>query len=182
VSLVLPHIPGKQGLFDADTFCRYSVEDDCRRRPPVPLSQRKNQIFILMKQLTYANDARFAWNRSYFPLASSELGMSFTGAWLVDEHWGWNPEEMGPLADIEDRERGVVNLISGAGAGANRTALLSPQMWAEEVGMSKAMLGVGNPWWSPSPYHALCAGVPFINPVRTAYFSVLFAAETLMNT
>ncbi|TEB28048.1 hypothetical protein FA13DRAFT_1633750 [Coprinellus micaceus] len=155
----------EQGNRSVIQYIGYSVEDDCRRIPPIPLSQRKDQIFILMKQLTYANDARFAWNRSYFPLASSELGVSFTGAWLVDEHWGWNPEEMGPLADIEDRERGVVNLINGAGAGANRTALLSPQRWAEEVGMSKAMLGVGNPWWSPSPYHALCAGVPFINPI-----------------
>ena len=124
---------------------------------------------MLMKQLTYVYDNRFAWNRSYFALAASDVGMPFVGAWLVDQEYQWRPDEMGTMDDIEDRDKGVINLISGAGADANHTARFGPQRWAEEVGMSKAMVGMGNPWWSPSPYHALCSGVPFINPVRTSF-------------
>jgi hypothetical protein len=45
---------------------------------------------------------------------------------------------------------------------------LTPEKFAAEVKESKALLGIGSPGWSPSPYHALCQGVPFINPVSRA--------------
>lgn len=119
-----------------------------------------------MKQLTYVHDHRFAWNKSYFSLASSELALPIVGAWLVDQLYQWKPEEQGEMQDIEDPKKGVINLLSGVGADRERKARFGPQRWLEEVGTSKVLVGVGNPWWSPSPYHALCAGVPFINPVR----------------
>ncbi|WVQ82380.1 hypothetical protein IAT38_004508 [Cryptococcus sp. DSM 104549] len=37
--------------------------------------------------------------------------------------------------------------------------------WYQTVASSKFMLGLGRPWLSPSPYDALCFGVPFINPI-----------------
>ena len=53
-----------------------------------------------------------------------------------------------------DREHGVVNF-----------GKMGPAEFVDAVRRSKVMVGVGNPWWSPSPYHALCQGVPFVNPV-----------------
>jgi hypothetical protein len=117
---------------------------------------------MLMKQLSYVYQEKFAWNRTWFQLVSSELKTTFVGAWLIDQHYQWNPEVDGVMKDIHDPGNGVVNLRENS----SEPGLFGPERWLEEVRMSKVMLGVGNPWWSPSPYHALCAGVPFINPVR----------------
>jgi hypothetical protein len=46
---------------------------------------------------------------------------------------------------------------------------LTSEEFDEEVGKSKAMLGVGFPLLSPSPWRALARGVPFINPVSCVY-------------
>jgi len=60
------------------------------------------------------------------------------------------------MADIEDQEHGVVNLRR-----LNQTEFM------RELSDSKVLIGVGNPWWSSSPY-ALCQGVPFLNPVSVS--------------
>ncbi|WWD16534.1 hypothetical protein CI109_100961 [Kwoniella shandongensis] len=39
------------------------------------------------------------------------------------------------------------------------------QDWYQIVAGSKFLLGIGKPYLSPSPYDALCFGVPFINPI-----------------
>ena len=60
------------------------------------------------------------------------------------------------MTDIEDKSKGVVNLLKQG---------FGPDDFMMEVAKSKVMLGIGSPRWSPSPYYALCLGVPFINPV-----------------
>lgn len=110
---------------------------------------------MLMKQLTYVYDDNFAWNRSYFTLAANELGLDFVGGWQINQRYGgWNPDVRGPMVDIEDRQQRVINL-----------GQLNQTDFMQQVGLSKVMIGVGGPWWSPSPYNSLCQGVPFINPV-----------------
>ncbi|KAH9477853.1 hypothetical protein JR316_0010085 [Psilocybe cubensis] len=137
-------------------YIGYSIQDECRQTSPVPLSSRWNQAWLLMKQIKYVYDNRFAWDRSFFSRASHELNIKLVGAWSLDQHYGaWDPEKDGEMKDIEDRDRGVYNL----GENLNATSFM------HQVGMSKVMIGVGNPYWSPSPYNALCQGVPFINPI-----------------
>ncbi|KIO19857.1 hypothetical protein M407DRAFT_143379 [Tulasnella calospora MUT 4182] len=34
------------------------------------------------------------------------------------------------------------------------------------IANSRVMIGLGNPFLSPTPYEALCLGIPFINPFR----------------
>ncbi|KAF8966123.1 hypothetical protein BDZ97DRAFT_1917812 [Flammula alnicola] len=136
-------------------YIGYSIEEDCQKIPPVRLADRSRQIWMLMKQLTYVYNDNFAWNRSYFALASEELGMNFVGGWQVDQHYGgWNPDLKGLMTDIEDRDHGVINF-----------GRLDQTEFTRQVRMSRVMIGVGSPWWSPSPYNALCQGVPFINPI-----------------
>lgn len=72
----------------------------------------------------------------------------------MDQHYGWDPDTKGTMDDIEDRQRGIVNL-----------GQLGQQDFVRELGQSKILIGMGDPWWSPSPYNALCQGVPFLNPV-----------------
>ncbi|KAF9530041.1 hypothetical protein CPB83DRAFT_905608 [Crepidotus variabilis] len=159
-------------------YIGFSMEDECLQRPAKPLAERSHRIWVLMKQLTYVYDGRFAWNRSFFSTASSTdpsspiHGVPFTGAWIVDQHYQWKPELQGIMEDIEDREHGVVNLLSRNDAlaqnkqdGEGKKGRMGPDEWEREVGNSKVMIGVGNPWMSPSPYHALCLGVPFLNPI-----------------
>ncbi|KAF4616490.1 hypothetical protein D9613_008645 [Agrocybe pediades] len=136
-------------------YIGYSIEEECRKVPTIRLAQRADQVWMLMKQLTYVYNEQFAWNRSYFALASKELGMNFVGGWQIDQHYGgWDPDVKGIMVDFEDREHGVINL-----------GRLGPAEFTKQVGMSKVMIGVGSPWWSPSPYNALCQGVPFVNPI-----------------
>lgn len=154
-------IPYTYAVAQSPFSLRFSIENDCTAMPPIPLSERPNRVWLLMKELTYAYDFKFAWDRTYFARASSELGMDFVGAWNVDQHFQWKPEKQGLMKDIEDRKHGVINLISKEHGGKSMT----PDEWEREVRKSRIMIGVGNPWWSPSPYHALCLGVPFLNPV-----------------
>ena len=142
-------------------YIGYSIQEECQKVPTVPLADRVQQAWMLMKQLTYVYDDNFAWNRSYFALAARELGLNFVGGWQINQRYGgWNPDVRGPMTDIEDREQRVIN-----------HGRLNQTEFMQQVGISKVMIGVGGPWWSPSPYNALCQGVPFINPVR-ACFSV----------
>jgi hypothetical protein len=109
---------------------------------------------MLMKQINYVYNDDFAWNRSYFSLAFQELGTKFVGGWEMYQHYNWDPEKQGEMANIEDKEHGVIN-----------HGILPRPEFIHQVGKSKMMIGVGSPWWSPSPYDALCQGVPFLNPV-----------------
>jgi len=141
---------------DEIQYIGYSIQDECTKVPVIPLAERNNHVWMLMKQIKYVYEDVFAWNRSFFALAARELGLSFVGAWQLDQHYqGWNPEVDGFMADIEDRPNGVVNF-----------GKLGPEEFQDAMKRSRAMIGVGMPWWSPSPYHALCQGVPFINPIR----------------
>ncbi|KAH8083269.1 hypothetical protein HD553DRAFT_313624 [Filobasidium floriforme] len=121
---------------------------------PIPTSDRNNQVYILAKRLKYFYDISPAWNVTFFPRAALELSADFPGFEFVagykDED---EPTKMGFPGGMAYPE-GVRNL-----------GRLSPEEFARHVKESKALLGIGSPPQSPSPYHALCQGVPFINPV-----------------
>jgi hypothetical protein len=133
-------------FYSHDHLFRYSIEKVCSINPIVPLSQRENRAYLLMKELVYVYEDRFAWNTSFFPSASHDLNMSFVGGWNINlKYYNWDPEDQEGVDDIEDREHGVINL-----GNINQT------QFVQELGKSKVLVGVGNPWWSPSPYDALC--------------------------
>ena len=135
---------------------RFSFEEECSKIPVIPLAERSHQVWMLMKQLTYVYDHRFTWNRSYFSLAAQELGIDFVGGWQINQHYQWEPEKQGIMLDIEDKEHRVIN-----------KGRLNQTEFVHEIASSKMLIGVGNPYWSPSPYNALCQGIPFLNPVST---------------
>ncbi|KIJ96983.1 hypothetical protein K443DRAFT_681885 [Laccaria amethystina LaAM-08-1] len=137
-------------------YLGYSIEEACISIPVIPLSERADQVWMLMKQINYVYNDDFAWNRSYFSLAFQELGTKFVGGWEMYQHYNWDPEKQGEMANIEDKEHGVIN-----------HGILPRPEFIHQVGKSKMMIGVGSPWWSPSPYDALCQGVPFLNPIRS---------------
>jgi hypothetical protein len=121
------------------------------------MENRRNQAWILMKQILYVYHHRFAWNRTYFPLAHEKFGINFVGGWIMDKDYlGWGSGIDEEISDIEDHANGVFNL-----------GMLHTKDFYDQVSHSKLMIGMGNPHWSPSPIDALCLGVPFLNPVSS---------------
>lgn len=75
------------------------------------------------------------------------------------------------LAAISEAEQ--VSFVAGIGgdenaalwtdisdAGINNLGLLSQEQFHDELGHSKVLVGIGKPRTSPSPWDALCMGVP----------------------
>lgn len=126
-------------------FISLSIEPTCRRLPFVSKESRASppQIYILAKQVKYlsatAKDTKFAWTLQYIKRLSTELGVHFVGGMKVDD------EE----AAKEVKAAHIVNL-----------GRLGKVEFYEQLGRSSVFLGVGKPRISPSPWDALCLGVP----------------------
>lgn len=128
-------------------YIGYSVESDCSARPVTPHAERDHRAWLFAKELRYlhSEDAPFAWDLSWFK-ELEEKGVGIRGA-LKDD-----PEGKWPMVTIEDE--GIENI-----------GPIGPKKFQHELGMSRVLLGVGAPYLSPSPFVALCQGVPFINPI-----------------
>lgn len=139
-------------------LARYSIEDNCTPLPVLPPEKRENRVYILMKELAYAH-FESAWNTSFYVRAADELDIRFVAGYnnSPDFKPGGRPPPEGGWAEIEVPGK-VDNLHQ-----------LSREQFLQEVGKSKLLLGVGLPKWSPSPYDALCLGVPFLNPVSDCF-------------
>jgi hypothetical protein len=128
-----------------NTFIGYSIEDRCMRESPY-YSQREHRALIFAKRTSFfgKKDNLFA-------------GLIAAAAAKVPKDGG----------------RGF-ELVSTAGKkgealdepGVETLGRLSREAWIQTLARSKVLLGIGHPPLSPSPYDALCAGVPFINPLR----------------
>ncbi|KAI8827450.1 hypothetical protein BJ741DRAFT_630173 [Chytriomyces cf. hyalinus JEL632] len=118
----------------------FSYEQECNET--VNASERDEQVVILAKHTKYLFTDRSPTKEMWDRLVNgTELGVKFiTSASQLDE----NDRPLLP--------------------GINSTGILLPSEYKHMVGKSKAMLAVGNPALSPSPYVALCAGVPVLIP------------------
>ncbi|KAH6903891.1 hypothetical protein BKA70DRAFT_1298766 [Coprinopsis sp. MPI-PUGE-AT-0042] len=136
-------------------YIGYSIEEKCKALHVLPPEERDHRVYILMKQLAYVHFDT-SWEADFYSRAADELGIKFVGGYGNDPDFkpgGQDPPAEG-WKDIE--EPGKIDNLHP----------LSRENFMKEVGKSKLMLGIGLPTWSPSPYDALCLGVPFLNPVR----------------
>lgn len=137
-------LPGK-GNFHTG----YSVEHTCMKIP-VP-KVKEHRVFILSKRTAFFTEKFNTW-------------------------WGFLTDAIAEVPPIDTPE-GPKNFTYVAGfANKNKDGpetidwienigLLTQQEWQKMVAASKVLLGIGRPTVSPSPYDALCMGVPFINPI-----------------
>lgn len=136
------------------TYLGYALDDE--NPPIVPFSERPMRAYILAKRIQYFYEffgkpmiGRDQITKAYHELRKEFPTFEFVGGFIDDR----SPEEkdkQGPMTVPE----GVRNL-----------GKLSPSEWDREIGTSRAMVGIGWPPSSPSPYYSLARGVPFINPV-----------------
>ncbi|KAJ7625587.1 hypothetical protein FB45DRAFT_69321 [Roridomyces roridus] len=127
------------------TYLGYSVEHACSVTPFVPHSERPNQAWVLAKLLNYFSPDKSPWVGADFDDASELTGVTYAlGAGLDDGHT-MPPADMLP-AKYVNHDR------------------MDKSVFMSRIAQSRVLIGVGNPTNSPTPYDALCLGVPFINP------------------
>lgn len=135
-------------------YLGYSLEGSCLKTPHVPWDERPRQAYILAKILSL-----FTTQDYILPAGSGE------SADQANTNFYKNLSETGNLTFLAkftvDREDldvppGIVELAEW----------LDRAAFQDVIAHSRVLMGIGHPLLSPSPWEALCLGVPFINPVK----------------
>ncbi|KAG8966487.1 hypothetical protein FRC05_002627 [Tulasnella sp. 425] len=136
-------------------YVGYTVEPTCLNTPFVPLTQRPRQAYILAKYLRFFMDERYPlsdpmggvpaqFNDDFYLKFSEEEDVTFV-AGEFDLFWAQNYTQPPP--------------------GITQHPGLQRTEFQKTISQSRVVVGIGNPILSPTPYEALCLGVPFINPI-----------------
>ncbi|KAH7076325.1 hypothetical protein BKA62DRAFT_628481 [Auriculariales sp. MPI-PUGE-AT-0066] len=134
-----------EDLNNGNTYLGYSIQRACYKNLYIPHENRKNRAIVLAKRLTYFYQPTYPFN--------------FVGAIKDDTGYAWKnvPMDKRPTANPHV-PAGIESLTTG---GEN----LKREQWYAELANTRIMIGIGMPYLSPSPWDALCLGVPFLNPV-----------------
>ncbi|KAG8943763.1 hypothetical protein FRC04_002518 [Tulasnella sp. 424] len=148
--------PGWNGGKD-NFYLGYTVEPSCMKTPYVPHAERPRQAYIFGKYLGY-------FMLPEYTLFDEKGGIdaSINDDFYVDFAQKENVTFLAGHFSLfkvpegyKDPPRGIV-----------QHERLSRPEFQKMVSNSRVMIGLGNPLLSPTPYEALCLGIPFINPVR----------------
>ncbi|KAJ6575595.1 hypothetical protein DFH09DRAFT_1311661 [Mycena vulgaris] len=127
---------------DGNTYLGYSIEPQCAAQQFVPHPQRKRQAYVLAKEARYFNPKDRTYSPDYFEAAAAAAGVQF---------FAGVREQVMP----EYFPRNITNV-----------GFMPSHRFYEMLAQSRVLVGVGIPQTSPTPYEALCMGVPFINPIH----------------
>ncbi len=122
-------------------YLGYSIEKTCLHIPITPNEERPRQAYILAKETLYFSAKEYAWPALAFDPAPIDVK-------LIAGIARYNPSPLDTLP------KGITDV-----------GKLNKTQFYEHLGRSRVLVGIGRPVLSPSPYDALCMGVPFINPV-----------------
>ncbi|KAF7421022.1 hypothetical protein PC9H_011541 [Pleurotus ostreatus] len=122
-----------------NVYLGYSVERACKEIPIMPMDERPNQGFVYGKRLDYFFGKDFAWE-----------GVSFVPPFPIQLVAGFSNDS---------------SVLSPPPEGIDNMGVMPKHRFYEHLGMSRVLIGIGRPVLSPTPYDALCMGVPFINPI-----------------
>ncbi|KAJ7754465.1 hypothetical protein B0H16DRAFT_1316290 [Mycena metata] len=133
-----------------NTYLGYSIEAQCAKHAFVPHAQRKRQVYILAKYLKFFLPKFTVWPPSYYDEAANATGLGF----IMASRYLPDGNRLGP----GELSTSIQNLGEEA---------MKSDTFYDLLSHSVALVGVGNPALSPTPYDALCLGVPFINPINS---------------
>ncbi|GMK58571.1 hypothetical protein CspeluHIS016_0600130 [Cutaneotrichosporon spelunceum] len=136
------------------TYLGYALEPP-EETHTVPWAQRPNRAYILGKRVQYF----YKWRdeplipadyitRAYHEMRKEIPDFEFVGGFIDDR----TPKEKEELGEWKVPE------------GVRQLGKMNPTEFDDAVANSKAMVGIGWPATSPSPYRAIARGVPFLNP------------------
>ncbi|KAF7343154.1 hypothetical protein MVEN_01746100 [Mycena venus] len=126
-----------------NTYLGYSIEPQCARQAFIPHELRPQQAYVLAKEAKFFNGSNYPYAPDFFDAASGEAGVHF-------------------LAGVRDRV-----LPDFFPSSITNVGFMPQTEFYAKLAQSRVLVGVGNPWLSPTPYDALCLGVPFINPIMS---------------
>ncbi|KAJ7248505.1 hypothetical protein C8J57DRAFT_1189758 [Mycena rebaudengoi] len=132
---------------EPNTYLGYSIEAQCAMRPFIPHVRRNRQVYILGKYLSSFLAGQRDWPPDHFDAAASSTGVSF-------------------IAGAVQVEGGTADPSDFFSATTKNLGKLHPREFYDLLSRSIALVGMGQPILSPTPYDALCMGVPFINPIE----------------
>ncbi|KAE9391035.1 hypothetical protein BT96DRAFT_832632 [Gymnopus androsaceus JB14] len=122
-----------------NVYLGYSIERTCLNTPITPISERPQRAYVLSKKVSYFSKDNYAWSKvSLIPPFHLTL-------------------VAGMINDTEHESSVTASIVN--------LGLMNQVEFYRELGQSRALIGIGSPWLSPTPYDALCMGVPFINPI-----------------
>ncbi|KAG9006570.1 hypothetical protein FRB94_000587 [Tulasnella sp. JGI-2019a] len=140
-------------------YLGYSLERTCTKIPFIPHDSRTRQAYVFAKGLRYFvtdkyilkpsdddDDIERIRKEKFYANLSVDANITFVGK--------MNHDARGIL---DAPPSGIIVLDSIT----NRTTFQTA------VANSRVLMGIGNPPLSPTPWEALCMGVPFINPMRS---------------
>ncbi|KAF8306960.1 hypothetical protein DL93DRAFT_2088335 [Clavulina sp. PMI_390] len=155
---------GADSTKEGNTYIGYSIEPSCDEQPIIPASERTPKaVYAMTKCVSYlAPQPLRAWPPSFYAHAARSLGVHFTIG-SINGTTPWAVERCGGDA-VRELVFPQLSEFGGEDAMTNLGPLSRP-VFMRKVAESQVLLGVGRPWISPTPYQALCLGVPFINPI-----------------
>ncbi|KAJ9093528.1 hypothetical protein QFC21_006362 [Naganishia friedmannii] len=134
--------------YPGHTHIPMSLEKQCTATPFIPHHNRKDTAVILGKLTPY-----------FFPNRSGDLPPSL-------EAWQGFLRETGlqAIGNAKPLFPGVEGEPQSTPEGVLNRGPVGRDEFTEEVGKARMMIGIGMPAISPSPYLALCQGVPALIP------------------
>ncbi|KAI0036928.1 hypothetical protein K488DRAFT_40011 [Vararia minispora EC-137] len=136
-----------------NAYVGYSIESTCYAHPTIPHSERPDQVYFMSKKAQWFVSS---WPRDFYDAAVDELGVQF----VMGLH-----DSTAKVPDHPDIPLAQSNIPFPKGV--KDLGALQPHEFLAELSRSKAIIGLGAPVTSPTPYEALCLGVPFINPIKS---------------
>ncbi|KAJ7510720.1 hypothetical protein B0H11DRAFT_2269294 [Mycena galericulata] len=130
-----------RGPEEGNTYLGYSIEPQCSTQTFIPHAHRKRQAYVLAKESTYFIPETRAYDPDAFGAAAAAADIGF-------------------LAGVRDPILPVYFPPNVTNAG-----FMTPAKFRQTLAESRVLIGIGRPFLSPTPYEALCLGVPFINPI-----------------
>jgi len=106
-------------------------------------------MYVMGKYLHYFSGEGSAWTADFYDEAAQVNGLSFVvGA-------SPSPDADNYPVSESTLPKSIVN-----------HGIMPPEEFTAMVANSRMLVGVGSPYTSPTPYDALCLGVPFLNAIK----------------
>lgn len=176
---------------DTNRYLGFSIEDHCMTNKYYPPEERKHQALILGKLAEYFYPGPHNWiahetleeavqdlpkeNGEDFKLIATakQDGVNGSTAVLPEHITNLGFQKQHEWTDLLARSKVMVSVCSAAFTPLSPirpSPLLLPRAWPLKRlpprKSANVQIGLGWPAYSPSPFDALCVGVPFINPIQ----------------
>lgn len=135
-------------------YLGYSLEKTCLQTPYVPFDSRPRQAYIFGKFMSY-----FVHKDYILPSNTDNKYDQITKADFYTE-----TSRKANVTFLGQFQRDL-GMKKGPPPGITEVPRMERPAFQNMVARSRVVLGLGSPLLSPTPWEALCLGVPFINPI-----------------